>query len=139
MTVATWPASLPRPARNSWQAQQDDGRMRRSGGGPPGYRRRFSSTARMVSLSINVPRSLKAVFDNFHRDTTAQGTMPFYMPDPTTDGWALLDAQGRPLKDGTGRPILLSARWLCLFGEEHPIETIQGVRFDIAFSVAVMP
>lgn len=139
MSTGTWPSSLPRPSRNSWQAQQDDGRMRRSGGGPPGYRRRFSSTARMVSLSINVPRSQKAVFDNFYMDTTSAGSTPFWMPDPTTDGWALLDAAGRPVNDATGQPILLSARWLCLFGDETPIETIQGVRFDISFSVAVMP
>ncbi|WP_102226875.1 hypothetical protein [Acidimangrovimonas sediminis] len=140
MTVAVWPSELPKPTRNDWQAQYQDPRLKRTRDtGPPGYRRRWSSVARQVSLAIVVPRSLKQVFDNFHRDATAYGALPFYMPDPTTDGWALLSADGAPILNGSGQPLLLSARWLCLFGDTMPSETVQGIRFKISFPVVVMP
>lgn len=140
MSVALWPDALPNPSRDDYQAQRQDPRLRRSGGGVPGYRRRFSSTSRVVQLAlVDVPRSLKAVFDNFYELTVSDGALPFLMPDPVTDGWPLLDPEGLPVLDGADLPLLLSAQWLCLFGDEPPVETISGNRFDIAFSVAVLP
>lgn len=141
MTIPAWPLELPRPNRSGWSAQMQDGRQHRAtSGGPPGYRRRFSSSARLVGLEIDVSRREKGVFDKFFIEQTASGTTPFTMPDPTTDGWALLDESGHPLLDGDGSPILTSAIWLCLFGEAMPVEVIVvGLRFRIAFSVAVMP
>jgi hypothetical protein len=139
MTIPVWPTSLPKPSRAGYTAQNDDGRVRRQAGGPPGYRRRFSSTARLVSLSINVTRAEKAVFDRFFEVDTKSGSIPFYMPDPVTDGWGFLTSDGAPVLSAEGEPILLAAQWLCLFGDETPSETIRGITFDIAFSVAVMP
>ncbi|MBW8447267.1 MAG: hypothetical protein K0M49_16725 [Arenimonas sp.] len=107
--------------------------------GPPGYRRRFSGVPEAVSLSILVDRNNKAVFDNFRKDLTKQGSLPFWMPDATTDGIPLLTPTGAPLLTGAGEPILMSARWLCLFGEQLPASTIVGVEFRISFSVMVMP
>ncbi len=140
MTVAVWPSTLPKPSRADYQAQIVDPRLTKSAGsGPPGYRRRWSSVARNVALSINVPRAEKAVFDGFYRDTTAYGALPFWMPDPTTDGWPMLTSDGLPVLTGDGTPVLMSAQWLCLFGSTTPVETIQGVRFNIDFGVVVMP
>ncbi|WP_428540775.1 hypothetical protein [Profundibacter sp.] len=140
MSVATWPDSLPRPMRNGFQSQLQDGRKSKSGEtGPPAYRRRFSSVVREYSMTIDVPRSEKAVFDNFYRTATKLGTKPFWMPDPTTDGWSMLDASGNPLLTSSGAPLLLSARWLCLFGASTPRETVKGIRFRIAFQIAVLP
>lgn len=140
MSLAVWPADLPKPQRDGFQGQIMDPRKRKATEtGPPGYRRRWSSVARAVSLSIDVTRSQKAIFDNFYEDETGMGSLPFWMPDPLTDGWALLDAEGNAVLSGDGAPILLSAQWLCLFGDETPMESIRGVRFVIAFSVAVMP
>lgn len=140
MTVATWPTSLPKPLRTGYQTQILDPRLKRSAAsGPPGYRRRWSSVARSVALTIDVPRADKAVFDGFYEVTTDFGALPFWMPDPTTDGWPLLTDTGAPVLDGDGTPILMSAQWLCLFGDTTPVATIQGVRFQIAFSVVVMP
>lgn len=139
MTVPIWPTELPKPTRDGYEAARGDSRLRRSSEAVPGYRRRFSAEARPVSLSINVPRSLKAVFDNFYDVTTAGGTLPFYMPDPITDGWPLIGSDGRPVLTDGDLPVLMSAQWLCLFGDEAPVDKISGVRFDIAFSVAVMP
>jgi len=144
MTVPSWPEELPRPERNSWSAQQQDSRLkRRSDAGPPGWRRRFSSAARLVSLSIVVSRDERAVFDNFLADTTQDGVTPFWMPDPTTDGWPLFTSDGAPLLisggPDDGKPVLMAAQWLCMFGDQMPVETIVGVSFRLTFSVAVLP
>lgn len=141
MTLPAWPSDLPKPMRPSWSAQTQDGRQKRAAEtGPPGYRRRYSSTAKMVALEIDVTRAGKAVFDTFFGETIAQGTLPFTMPDPTTDGWAWLNSDGEPILDGAGNPILLAATWVCLMGDQMPVETISGgVRFRIGFTVSVMP
>lgn len=140
MTVAIWPTDLPRPMRSGFQSQLDDPRMRKqSETGPPGYRRRFSSVARSVGMTIDVARWQKAVFDNFYEIQMSHGSLPFWMPDPLTDGWAMLTETGAPILTETGAPLLLSAQWLCLFGGSTPAETIKGVRFRIAFTISVLP
>jgi hypothetical protein len=135
MTVAVWPSELPNPERGTYQAQREDTRLKKRGRGAVGYRRMSSSTPRLISMSIEVPRSLKAVFDNFHMDTTADGTLPFWMPDATTDGWPMLSSSGQPVLMPDGTPILLSRRMLCLFGDEMPSESVRGVRFEISFNL----
>lgn len=140
MTVATWPSELPRPTRQNWRGQHDDPRLKKAASaGPPGYRRRYSSVARQVGLSIIVTRTGKAIFDTFHRQTTNYGALPFWMPDPTTDGWPMLTGAGEPVLTAAGEPVLMSAQWLCLFGDAMPVETVKRVEFQIAFSVSVMP
>lgn len=140
MTVPAWPSELPLPTQAGYRAVTDDPRLRRAAEtGPPGYRRRYSSAARRVALSLMLSRSEKAVFDNFWRNTCAHGSLPFTMPDPVTDGWAALDAGGTPLLTEGGTPILLSASWVCLFGDGLPAESLRGVTFTVSFEVAVMP
>ena len=140
MTIPAWPSTLPRPERDSWSRSPSEARLKRqSEAGPPAYRRRYSSVPKSVALSIVVSRAGKAVFDQFHDETTAFGSKPFWMPDPTTDGWALLDGAGRPMLTADGAPILLAGRWLCFFGDEMPKESIAGVEFRLSFAVTVMP
>lgn len=140
MTVPFWPADLPPPEKDNWQKSRQESRVKRNAeAGAPGYRRRFSSAAKQVNLSIIVNRSRKAVFDLFFEETTANGSMPFYMPDPTTDGWKLYAGNGQPLLTSAGKQILLAKRWLCLFGDSLPGETVVGLEFRMSFSVWVMP
>ncbi len=140
MSVSVWPSSLPNPQREGFQMQALDPRLRRvAETGPPGYRRRWSSVASVVSLSIDVTRNEKATFDGFYEQAVQFGSLPFYMPDPVTDGWPMLDHEGTPVLTSDGGPLLLSAQWLCLFGDETPLHTIQGIRFVVSFTVAVMP
>lgn len=137
--IQTWPTSLPRPERNSWQSQPQDARRKRQPEmGPPAYRRRFSRAPLKISLSLVLTRDLKAVFDGFFHDTCAEGSLLFRMPDPTTDGWAALTSGGAPILAGDGSPILLSASWLCAWGDQLPVETVTGVEFRTTFSVVVM-
>lgn len=138
--IATWPETLPPPERDTWQGQSQDARRKRqSETGPPAYRRRFSSVARMVSLSVVLTRDEKAVFERFFHVDCAEGTRLFRMPDPTTDGWAMLGSDGSELLTGAGEPLELGAMWLCAWGDTVPTETLVGLEFRQSFSVVVLP
>lgn len=140
MTIPFWPSALPRPERDTWSKSPLEARVKkRPEAGPPSYRRRFSGVAKTVHLSTMITRAQKAIFDDFYENKTSFGSKLFTMPDPTTDGWALLDSQGRQMLTSLGVPILLSATWLCFFGDDQPVETVVGMRFRITFTVAVMP
>ncbi|ADE84730.1 hypothetical protein [Rhodobacter capsulatus] len=140
MSYPVWPSDLPRPERSSYQLQPQDARRKRGfEAGPPGYRRRFSAVAKLVSLSLILTANQRAVFDNFYGDDCAQGAALFWMPDATRDGQPLLTHDGQPLLTHDGTPILLASRWLCAWGDTPPIETIQGIEFRKQFQVVVMP
>ncbi|TCP88913.1 hypothetical protein C8J31_10282 [Rhizobium sp. PP-CC-2G-626] len=138
--IPVWPAELPKPNRPEYSASINDPRQPKlADQGPPGWRRKTSAVARTVTLAIEVTRDEKAIFDDFHERVTSFGSLPFRMPDPVTDGWAMLTSDGAPMLTIDGQPMLMGAWWLCLFGEQPPRETIGGVKFKIAFSVTVMP
>ncbi len=140
MSTPIWPSSLPRPERQTWQAQLQDARQKRqSEAGPPAYRRRFSSVARLVQLSVLLDRTQKTVFDRFYEDTCAFGSTLFYMPDPTTDGWPLTTEAGEPLLTGAGDPLLAAAHWRGMWGDSVPVESLVGLEFRKTFSIVVMP
>ncbi len=140
MTVAVWPSELPPPERQSFQMTSMEARLKRqSEAGPPAYRRRFSSIPKPITMSIVVARDLKGVFDTFYEETTSAGSLPFYMPDPTSDGWPMLTEHSLPMLTSDGVPILVAAQWLCLFGESIPAATAIGMKFRISFNVTVMP
>lgn len=137
----TWPDTLPKPTRNSWQVQLMDARRKtQPDQGPPSYRRKFSSVPKMVSLSVVLDRSQRAIFDHFYEQECGHGVHLFEMIDPSTDGWKLLTTDGQQLLTSDGTPISLTSTWLCRFGEPVPVETIHSqVRFTKAFNIVVMP
>jgi len=140
MSYPTWPATLPRPERSSYQLQPQDGRRKRGfEAGPPGYRRRFSSVAQMVTMSVILSAYQRTVFDEFYSVTCAEGSSLFWLPDPTRDGWPLLEANGTPILGAGGVPLLTSASWLCAWGDQPPIETLQGIEFRKQIQIVVMP
>ncbi|MEE3070353.1 MAG: hypothetical protein VX378_04580 [Pseudomonadota bacterium] len=141
MTIAAWPASLPKPVRSTYGSSWSDPRQNTSVGyGAPSTRLRSSAVPQSVALSVKLARDEKAVFERFWQDDLRWGSLPFTMPDPTTDGWALLAADGSPVLDNLGEPILLSHTWTCLFAQDSlPQESMQGLTFNISFNVVVMP
>ncbi|TRL38039.1 hypothetical protein [Rhizobium straminoryzae] len=140
MTIATWPAELPKPERATWSSLLQEARLRRaSDAGPAGYRRRFSNVAKVVTLSVLLDADQRARFDNFFEHDTKKGSLLFRMPDPTTDGWALRTSGGSLLLTSDDQPMLIAAMWLCTFGDQLPTETIVGIDFRKTFTVEVMP
>ncbi|MEB3417548.1 hypothetical protein ACFSDD_21035 [Salipiger marinus] len=140
MTYPVWPAELPRPERNTWSRTWADPRLKRRGEtGPPRWRRRFSAVPQTVSLSILLSRWQVAVFEQFWENQTRFGSTLFRMPDPTTDGWALLTPTGGPLLTPEGQPLLLSKLWTVSFGDEAPVQSVVGIEFRFSFSIVVMP
>ena len=140
MTLAAWPASLPRPERDTFSMVPAEARLkRRAETGAPSYRLRFSGVPKYVSMSVLLTRSQRATFDEFFEVTTRWGSLPFTMADPTTEGWPMTDGNGNPVVDALGRPILMSGTWLCLFGDTPPSETVTGIRFRKSFRITVMP
>lgn len=140
--IATWPPLLPRPERNTWQLQpQDARRKRQSEAGPPSYRRRFSAVARMVSLSLVLTHNQRQTFDRFYHETCQEGSIRFWMPDPTRDQWPLTNEAGVPLwvNAQTQEPLLQSEQWLCAWGDPPPVETVQGIEFRKSFQIWVLP
>lgn len=141
MSYPIWPSGLDSIERDSYQAQPQDARRKRGfENGPPGYRRRFSAVARMVSMSLVTGAEGRARFHGFHDDDCAQGASLFWMPDPTRNGWPLLASDGTPLLAVAGQPLLVAAQWLCAWGDQPPVETMtEQVKFRISFNVVVMP
>ncbi|TRD18350.1 hypothetical protein [Palleronia caenipelagi] len=141
MSYPVWPEELVQFERGGWQAAPQDGRRRsQNETGPPGFRRRFSATARRVDLALIVPQAGRARFWRFHTEDCAGGAQLFWMPDPSVSRARLLDHTGTPLLTGDGTPLLLSRLWLCLWGDQPPVESVEGdVEFRLTFSVWVMP
>ena len=141
--IANWPATLPPPQRNSWQIlPQEARRKRQSDAGPPGYRRRFSSVAKSVSLTVKLTHSQRAVFDRFFHETCREGAVRFWMPDPSNEGWSLTTESGVQLFVDTEmqEPLMLNERWLCAWGDQLPAESIvDQVKFLKSFQVWVLP
>ncbi|MER8762897.1 hypothetical protein [Mesorhizobium sp. M0968] len=107
--------------------------------GPPNVRRRFSAVASSVSFSTQLDRSQLARFDRFYDEETKQGTLPFLLSDPGTDGWPLLSDDGTPLLTDEGVPILMAETWLCLFGQQLPVVAAMDMIWKVTFQVVVMP
>lgn len=140
MTLPAWPAELPLPLRDGYAAGRDDARVQRpADAGPPGYRRRFSSVAEPTQLQFDFNRAQLAIFDTFWRSTCAEGSLPFTMADPATDGWALLNDDGSPVLDEADAPVVLASVRVCLFGREPPSRRAYSNRFRVTVEVSFLP
>lgn len=140
--IANWPAALPRPERNTWQLQpQDARRKRKNDTGMPGYRRRFSSIAKQVTLSLVLDHDQRGVFDRFFHETCQEGSIRFWMPDPTFEEWALTTEAGTPLlvSAAGAEQLTVSGLWLCAWGDQLPTETVEGIQFRKSFQIWVLP
>jgi hypothetical protein len=83
-------------------------------------RRRLSAVVDVVSWTSEMTRAELAKFDRFYREDLAQGSKPFLLADPSTDGWALLTDDGQPLYADDGQPMLAAETWIVQFGGRQP-------------------
>lgn len=139
MTHAVWPEDLPRPSRVGYQVAFGEGRLRRAGEGPPGYKRKFSRMPTGDSVTMTLGRSQYLIFKTFYDDTVKGGSLLFWMPDPMLDGTAALDAEDEPLLDANGQPVIVSRKTLCLFGEPPPQVVSSQSRMSVTFTLVRMP
>lgn len=141
MSIQTWPSSLPKPERKTWsRTSQDVRRKRTPQNGASGYAKAYSKSSKQVSLSVVLSRAETAVFDNFFHEACSEGSLLFWMPDPTTDGWPMLTSEGQQILTADGAPLLMSSTWLCTWGDDLPVQTVEGqVQFRMSFSVVVVP
>lgn len=140
MSLPWYPTTLPAPLAENFREARGDGRtVGRTDAGPPIRRRRFSAVPKSVSFStILYPHELSK-FNRFYEEDTAEGTLPFLMPDPINNGALLLTAGGVPLLTAGGSPILITSTWLCVFGDELPVVTPSGLEWRVTFSLLVLP
>lgn len=143
MSLVWYPPELPRPERAPFQMARGDGRTRRAeDAGPVNVRRRFSAVANTVAFSTVLTRAQLARFDRFYDQEIKQGTAPFLMPAPDTDGLPLLADDGTPLLTDEGLPILISETWLCLIGQQLPARapsSPSSIQWRVSFDIVVMP
>jgi hypothetical protein len=137
--LATWPTELLAPLQEGFQRAKAEGRLRTPGdSGPPRVRRRFSA-GYSVPLTVIMSRSELGRFDRFVNEEIEDGSLPFLMPDPMTDGWALLDSDGNPLLTDEGQPLLITATWLCLFDQLPTPAPYAAVDWRVSMSITVLP
>ena len=140
MTLPSYPAELPKPLQDGYQVARGDGRIvTRNDAGPPSIRSRFSSVVDTVQFSTFLSRSQWARFERFYVEDTKRGALPFLLPDPGTDGWALLTDDGSRLLTDDGTPILLAETWLVVFGSKLPVITNKATYWTVSFEVTVLP
>lgn len=140
MTIPMFPSSLKCMSRNNFSHQLgDDRRMTPADEGPTRVRRQRSLSADVVQLMIDTNLAGRETFGKFFKETTKNGSIPFHMIDPVLDGVPIKLNTGEILTNEDGEPILIAAYWLCLFGDQSPTYSIEGVRWKINFSVMVMP
>lgn len=92
-----------------------------------------------MSLTVLLNADELAVFNAFYDDTTGGGIGLFYMPDPINDGVPLAGPDGKALLGQDGSPILITSRWLCMFGEQPPRDSRVDLETRVSFQVQVLP
>jgi len=138
--TAVWPSVLPKPLRDDYSHSFVESRLvKNTDGGPPGYRRRFSSTLISFNISIDATVDQLAAFEYFFEVTLKVGTLPFIMEHPVYGGVPAYDADGDPILTDDDELTLLSADEIFLFGQSMPQVVPFADRYKISFNVLKMP
>ncbi len=141
MSAIVIPAELVQPMREGFRRTAGDGRRwfdAEAGTTAVGLDVSTVPDAAAVVLDLSADQSAR--FWLWWRDDLGRGLNAFAMPDPLRDGWPWLDNDGTPVLCGDGTPALVSATWLCQFGQgARPTETVAGVRRRIAIEIMVWP
>ncbi|PTW61436.1 hypothetical protein C8N35_102145 [Breoghania corrubedonensis] len=141
MSVPLWPSELPRPMRSGYRGGIGDGRQAtRPEQGPVRVRRRYSSVAMPLAMTVDVTLDERKRFERFWREDTSEGSLPWLMPDPESDGHPILTTDGAPLLTADGAPLLLSHWWLVMFDTQSaPSWSPRGIRWQVQMTLMIMP
>jgi hypothetical protein len=140
MVLAVWPEEFNPPIRNSFALSEGEGRLRtQAESGPVRQRSKFSSVSQPVSLTFSFTRNELARFDRFYFDEIARGALPFLMPDFSANGFPLMSIDGEMLTDDEDNVLTITSYWLVQLGQELPERRNIGVRWQVSFTLDVMP
>lgn len=119
MTIPVYPSELPAPLRSDYAETAGDGRaIFRNDAGPVSLRRRFAATMDVIPVTTRLYRWQLELLDNFYLQDTKQGSLPFTMPAPLTDGFPIMDENLDYLLDENGEQLLFTETMLVLFAEQ---------------------
>lgn len=141
MTVF-YPPELPQfVTSDRFQKGAGDGRLRtRMGSGQSKVRRLTGMPVKPLSAQAHYSRGELGRFWTWWEDDLRGGSLPFFMRNQIIDGRALLDDDFEEVTDEDDNPILITAWWLCLFGEGQPTETALGAElYRVAFELEILP
>lgn len=141
MTNLVWPIDLPqRLTYSSYTRRAGDVRQWTpyEGSEFSRVRRKYSRGADVVPLSFPAQLSQVARFERFYDEEANKGISLFTMPDQERDGAQWLYDDGSPVMVDDETPALISARWLCRFGQEpYDIARVGGI-YQVSFQVLVL-
>lgn len=107
--------------------------------GPPKQRPR-GNKVRPISFTDEFSANQRARFDRFWEEELNMGTLPFFYPDPHTNGFPLCDDLGSPLLDQDGTPVIIGAWILCTFSTAEPAwSALGGGWFVPQFDIIELP
>lgn len=142
MAIPAYPSELPPPLRPDYQQTNGEGRaIFRNDAGPVSLRRRFAAVMDQIPFATNLERWQLGVFDNFYYETTKNGTLPFTIAEPLTDGFPMLDENLDYLLDENGDYLLFTETMLVIFGDQGlpTRKQIDGARYRVDFTLWKLP
>lgn len=142
MTIPSYPSELPAPLRADYSEQSGEGRMLfRPDAGPAALRQRFAAVTDVIPFTTMVERWQLGLFDSFYFDVTKKGALPFIIPAPLTDGFAILDEDLAPLLDENSVPLLYTETMMVLFADQGlPARSQVDVEsYRVTFRLARLP
>ncbi|MEQ5870250.1 hypothetical protein J4E08_10105 [Sagittula sp. NFXS13] len=141
MSYPTFPETLPPPHRSGFGQQRIDGRRKAVADlGLPSFGRRGTLEPAKMGFTLTMDRMQVAIFERFYRETTGGGTDWFWMPDPITHHWPMLDENGDTLLDENGNTLLDVAMMLTSWGDTPPeLVEWRGTTFTYQFEVTILP
>ncbi|WP_411034546.1 hypothetical protein [Shinella sp. BYT-45] len=142
MSVPSYPSELPPPLRADYAEQSGEGRaVFRPDAGPPSVRLKFAAVVDTVPFSTSLERWQLGVFDRFFSETLKKGTLPFTMPAPLIDGFAMLDENCEPLLDENDKTLLFPETMLVMFADQGLPQRMQVdvEEYRVRFSLMRLP
>lgn len=142
MTVPFWPSDLPqRMLQEGYSEGSRDGRLFQAmEKGPPKVRRRTRLAIKPVQMTTIVDFDGKARLERFFEEETGGGSLPFFFPDQSADGFGISDDLGGALLTVDDEPLIIESWWLVMFAEEPPTYPPEGgLYFKPTFSLVILP
>ena len=144
MAIPVWPQENGFPQRfqqDSYGRKGADGRQfSPMGQGPAKVRRRYSAAVKPISGAFFFSTDQLARFERFWDEDTDGGTTPFLIIDAVNHEQQIATADGLGLLTGDGIPLLISAWWLVMFGQDTwSADPLGGLDYRVSMQLNVMP